>query len=825
MAAPTSSPKWRWGHKFLLTLLGFIGLTIVLLTVLPYIFSLDSIKQKIITQVENRLNGRKVELGKARLQILTGIGVSLEQPWISNPSGWQQPYFVKLDTLSVKVALWPLLQRNIEVSKLILSNGQINVERNSKGELNYSDLAVLASETSKPLTLASPDISSPLTNLLVSKVTLQNVDIAFIDQLIIPGQTHTTTAKNVQVNLSNISLETPIAFDIATALLANEQHNVRLKGTIGPLPASLVIDKVPLQVTTQVDNLELEHLTPYMGPEPAIKSGQLNINITAQGSLNTAMDINGVATFDNVVLSDKTGTGNSTALPKVTLTQNATVNLAKAIVQLTDVRLDVAGLQAMLKGTVQQFNTTPDLDLQLNTTTFNLGDVLSHLPMLTEVLPQPSTAQGSLQLQTTIKGTLEQLQASTQVKAETLSLKGGTFHGAKRGDGMLVELANMETSIQTRLTSLKNPDIQLDFTAKHLVFNQQSAAVRKKPSASPSPSGKSSKTSPRSILPPITLKGKIKIDEGQIKTFPFQNFAANLSLIKSLLNSTQSLETFEGTIQSKAEVNFSQITPDYNLYLELTNLNAGKMANTLTSMSNIIFGLLNINMTFSSKGLDWNSISKSLTGKGKLELNELELASLDVMPKLATGLNAVSVLTGFTIPTDLADRSFNTMKASLRIKQGKVYSDNLRLLGPGIKMIGQGFLGLDQSLQFDGTALLFGKLVSDFGKQAAFLHDKEGRIQLPLAIKGTVTKPQITLSNSLVELTRKSLTSKVKKAATKELRKLLDKVLPGLSTAPDAGKARAPAGQNTEKPIKKLKKSLESLLHHSSAFETGTQEN
>ena len=946
MTAPASNtprPRRRWGRTLLLLVLGFIGLIVVVLAILPYVLSLDSIKTQIITQAETALN-RNVELGQVRLQIFTGLGAGLEQLTVSNPPGWQQPDFVKVDTLSIKVAFWPLLQRQVEVSKIILSDGLINLERDDKGQMNYDDLVASSApgDTGKPKppTEEKSPGGNPLANLRVGKVSLHNVDIAFIDRAVIPGQTHTTTAKDVQVDLENIGLATPIDFDISVTLLTDGDRNVRVQGQLGPLPETLAVDDVPLRVTTQVQQLQLALLAPYLGPRPPLTEGQLSADITAQGKLGTALDIDGFVALDKAVLPNSSGAGKPISLPKVALTQDATVNLVNAVLQLTEARLDVASLQTTLKGTVKQFNTTPQLDLELgtnqfsvakllsdlpmlasavpdstdvnatvqlqaslkgnteqivstsqinvqqldlkmadsppvslpqvrfsheatidmaqavvqltqanldlsalnatlkgtvkqftstptldltlSTTKFALGELVEQLPMLAEALPKPSNTQGNLGIVASVKGTLENLTANAQVKTDAVSLQSGTFNGAKQGDGMLLDLADMQTDVQATLASPQPPHVNLVFKAKRLVFDQQSAAASTegaaaKPTTPPPPPAS------EPIAPPVTLRGKVNIAEGRLKTVSFQNLSTNLSLIEGRLKTDHSLSTFGGDIQGKMQANLAQVKPDYNLSLKLADINAGNMVNEFTSVPNILFGRLNTDLQFTGKGFDWDAISTTLTGKGKLQLSDLKITSLDLMPKLAKSLGAVSAVAGFNIPDDLADRSFDAMKATLRMEQGKIYSDDLQLWGPDIQLLGKGFLGLDQSLQFDGAALLLGKLAQSFGKKASFLLDQQGRIQLPVAIQGTVTQPKIALNeSSLMDLARQSLTNKVEKEAAKELGKALDKAVPGLGKdiLPGGGQPAGPDGAQTgqaepkkeDEPLKQLEKGLKSLF-------------
>ena len=126
------------GRKLFLVLLGLVGCVLLVVALLPYVVSLDSVRDQIVGRIEAALH-RKVAIGEVRLQLLSGLGAGLEDVTIYNPPGWQQPYVMKAATLSIKLAWRPFLQRRIEITKLILQNGDIVIERNAQGHLNIAD--------------------------------------------------------------------------------------------------------------------------------------------------------------------------------------------------------------------------------------------------------------------------------------------------------------------------------------------------------------------------------------------------------------------------------------------------------------------------------------------------------------------------------------------------------------------------------------------------------------------------------------------------------------------------------------------------------------
>ena len=89
-----------------------VGLIFVVLLALPYVVSLDSMRARVVQRAEAALH-RKVEIGRIRLQILSGPGAGVEKLVVRNGPGWESPTLLTADVVSIKVAFWPLLQRRV----------------------------------------------------------------------------------------------------------------------------------------------------------------------------------------------------------------------------------------------------------------------------------------------------------------------------------------------------------------------------------------------------------------------------------------------------------------------------------------------------------------------------------------------------------------------------------------------------------------------------------------------------------------------------------------------------------------------------------------
>jgi AsmA protein len=157
----------RWGRTLLIIVIGLVALIVVALALAPALLNLEQIKERVVNRVEQQLH-RNVELGQMRLEFFSGLGAGLDKLTIANPKGWQSPYFVKVDTLSIKVALLPLLSRKIEVSKIILNTGDIVVERDAQGRFNYDDLTAASATTTDTNAPAKPPPPGTISNLSIT---------------------------------------------------------------------------------------------------------------------------------------------------------------------------------------------------------------------------------------------------------------------------------------------------------------------------------------------------------------------------------------------------------------------------------------------------------------------------------------------------------------------------------------------------------------------------------------------------------------------------------------------------------------------------------
>jgi AsmA-like C-terminal region/AsmA family/Domain of Unknown Function (DUF748) len=778
----------RLGRKLLLVLLGMVGCVLLVVLMLPYIVSLDSVRDQLVGQIEAALH-RKVDVGAVRLQLLSGLGVGLEDLTIYNPPGWQQPYVMKAATLSIKVAWRPFLQRRIEITKMILRDGEIIIERDPQGRLNIADVAVAEPTSAQPLPAdihRSPSgpgaraAITPLAGLRLSDVTLQKVPITFVDRMVVPGQAIITAVSDFQLHLRDVALGTPIPIDMSATMLTEGSQNIRLRGSVGPIPESLAVDSVPIDVHLQTTALRLDKLTPYLGSTFPLAQGRFAGEVRLQGSIASSLRLSGSLSLADAVLREGIVSDAATALPTLTSTQDVTVDLPTGRAELTGVAINLADIQASIKGVVHAFTTSPQLDLQVATNTFPAA-LLTHLPPLASRLPTPTEVRGSVQLQATVIGAPHDLRSEALIGLQEIVLRSGSFNGGGReGGGLLLETDKTEARLVTQVVKADPPRLHIDVRAQRLGFDQQ-RPHRPPPTPEIQPIPTTQKAPPQPMLPPMTLSGHVSVAEGRLQHLSFQQMAADLSLLNGLLKTTQQLKLYGGSYQGATQVDLTQPEPSYTMDARVAGLDVGRALGELTPVKNGLQGVLDTDMRLTGRGLVWDVIQKTLSGDGHVKIAEAQLTHFDLFPKLMHLLQNMRGLVGFTLPSGWEHSSWRTIEGDWRLQQGKILTDHLRLRREGVEALLSGHIGLDQAIDYTGTLFLPAKVTVRRGVPLILRQDDAGRVLVPFTVQGTVSAPRISVDEkALVGQAQEELGDTVRKHLGSKIDELL-----GQPSAPD----------------------------------------
>ena len=132
----------------------------------------DALKARAIEAV-GRATGRELTItGPVRLAWSLAPTLSAEGVSLANPPGASRPAMATLARVDVRVALWPLLRRRVEVRRLTLAGADVLLERNAAGQPNwvFARPAVPPAPDAVP---AAPDAAPPSR----MQVSVENVEL------------------------------------------------------------------------------------------------------------------------------------------------------------------------------------------------------------------------------------------------------------------------------------------------------------------------------------------------------------------------------------------------------------------------------------------------------------------------------------------------------------------------------------------------------------------------------------------------------------------------------------------------------------------------
>lgn len=207
---------------------GLLLILIIGIAALPFIFPLEKIKTFAVAKISEAIH-REVRVGKVSFDIFSGI--KIKELYVSNRPGFAKKPFVSADTIELRYAFWPLFSRKVIIKEIRLVKPEILIEKNVRGEFNFSDL-IAGSGKPKVESRAPSTGTKPPFDLLVSSFSIRNGRITYADHG--AGTTNDVRDFNLSIGGFELALVKPI--DLRASAVVSYQGKeipLSLSGRIG----------------------------------------------------------------------------------------------------------------------------------------------------------------------------------------------------------------------------------------------------------------------------------------------------------------------------------------------------------------------------------------------------------------------------------------------------------------------------------------------------------------------------------------------------------------------------------------------------------------
>lgn len=765
-----------------------IGLLVALLlvgaAVLKLIFTRERILALVLPKVEQAV-GRKVTVGDASLSIWGGLGLELSQVTVANRKAFSSPYLATLDGLDVRVRFWPLLRKQLDVTKLILNLPQIFLEKNKKGQTNYAGLfqsrtpEAAAKKTDSLLAVAfdrleikegrviwrddSTQTLAALTDLS-ARLALARVGASGgrLSGQLAAGVQYEKGLKKFSSGRAPITLEPEVIFD-----LAREQvtlNSVKLTWGKVALAGSgnlsgwqrPAFDLKFLSSRINVGDLWQTLVTSF--PEKLAQAQaagflQLDLEVIGRKGEATGPHLSGNLLLENVELK-------TAETPAPLRIRSGLVDFSPDELRISTQSASFGDSPLKVLATVTDFKD-PRLSADLD---FNLDlRFLSGLSQAKDKTKFWGTLSGRLLANGKMKqpellnlsGSVQARDVGYQTKAMAMPVEG--LNGTAEIDNQMARIQELSfksgkssftlTGTLVRFVPLLfskapgQPKPLFTFRLDAPFFDYDEMYPTRRNAA-----GKVIISTDTVPLPDIEARGKAAVKRGVYSQVEFTDFTADVHYLNRLLTLDNARMTvYGGGAAGKATVDLhDQLHPQFAIAAKADSIEANGFLTRFSFFRDRLFGRMAFNGTFSSRGLLNDEIVRHLSANGKAQMTGARLVRWPLVTQLGAFLNL----------NLQEEQKIRDLASRFAVENGKVAFDAVTFATGDGDFALAGSVGLDGSLDYRLTTILSPENSQKFrlssGLKQLFTTD-DGRVVLDLNIGGTATDPAFALDFSRAE--------------------------------------------------------------------------
>ena len=267
------------------------------------------------------------------------------------------------------------------------------------------------------------------------------------------------------------------------------------------------------------------------------------------------------------------------------------------------------------------------------------------------------------------------------------------------------------------------------------------------------------------VFKDIKIAGKINADgtqsadisssKGKVSKVNYKKLNGTATLKDGVIDFNHfKFDFLNAKFSSRGTFDLSGDVPKFQMKTELTGVSVTELAKTFLNPTKYpLVGVSSIKLAFKGVGKGWEEISKTLEGKGKIEIKEGGIKNVNIADSVVKGITGVPGLTNF-VSDDIKDKhpsvfksrdtKFYNFSSPITINDGKVNMDNINIKTKAYEVNGKGYVGLDGSMNMNGVVALSGDLSDDLVEKkdlVKYLKNSNGQVEIPFKMDESM-KPQ-----------------------------------------------------------------------------------
>jgi len=681
-----------------------LGVAVAGATYIAATFDPNDYKQQIIQTVkESRQRTLHLD-GDIKLTFFPNIGANLGKVALSEYKS-EQP-FASVESVSVSLALMPLLSRQVVVNEVRVSGLTANIVKHRDGTTNIDDLL---SKDQQP-----KDDKQPV-KFDIAQVNIEKTNLTYSDE----GSGAKYTIKELNLDTGRIANGVPGKINLSVGVQANQPKldiTTQLKTTL-----TFDLDKQSYQLADM--DLQVKGAATDISDLKLKASGDANVNLQTQEFIANKFKLNATgvkgkdgfdATLDAPTLSM---TQDKFSGDKLTL--NASLNGGNIVAALA-----IPGLE----GNAQAFKIsalTLDLDVKqpeqafkvklasplsgnFEAKQFNLSNLTLAVNATGDKLPNKSVSS--------------EMKGSVQLDLSKQSVQ------ANLAGGLLQSQVKAKVGVNNFSNPAINFDVDVDQFDADLYLPKQSDAKASQPE----------QALDLSALRALNLEGSLRIGQLKVANIKSSKVRLDVKAHNGLVNVRPlSANLYQGSLNGSLSVN-AQATPAITVNQNLSGINVAALTRDAAGFDTLE-GRGNVGVNIAMQGNTVSSMKKAMNGNLSLNLADGAVKGINIAKKLRDA----KAMLGKS-QTQTADQNektdFSELKATFKVNNGVAHNDDLSLKSPLLRLSGNGDINIGlNSMNYLAKATLAKTLEGQGGR------DSVGGITVPVRISGAFTDLKYTL--------------------------------------------------------------------------------
>ncbi|HET9698783.1 MAG TPA: AsmA family protein [Terriglobales bacterium] len=465
-------------RRFAIAALIVCVLIVLALALLPQFLNVNSYHDRIQAELQQRL-GRPVTLGNIHLSLLPP-SLRVKDVVIGEDPNFGSTPFAKAQELDVRVALLPLLRKDVEIQSLRLIDPDIQLIKNSHGDWNYASLgespkpvAQAQTPSAAPTPAPTPKTSGAIPNP-EQKKTAPQLSLAHLE--ISNGRVHLIDQqKNTQNTYENIGLTVKDfapgkAFDVdgSVQIAGKGDQSIQVKGTAGPLVNGSAM--IPFSGTVDLKQISISDLR-QVANIPALDG----YNGTLSGQLKARTQNSVLNSEGSIKIDDPQIKTTKLGYP-LSLDYKLTDDLNAGVIRIEDGTLHLGPTPVSIAGTL---NTTPNpaqIDMRVKTKGASISEMARLAAAAGVAFNAGTQIKGSLNADIAARGAANNPALNGNLKADGVEISGGQIRQPVTVPQ--IELALSPTAVTSNQFQARTGGTQLNgqFTLKD--YTTQAPAIQ-----------------------------------------------------------------------------------------------------------------------------------------------------------------------------------------------------------------------------------------------------------------------------------------------------------------------------------------------------------